>query len=83
MTSKFLRPLGMMLAVILLLAAGAARAQFNASLSGTVLDSTQAAIPGATVTLTNGATQAKQTVTSGSEGTFQFSELPRGTTRWL
>jgi len=78
MTSKFLRPLGLMAAFLMLLAAGAARAQFNASLSGTVLDSTQAAIPGASVTLTNGATQAKQTVTSGSEGTFQFSELPPG-----
>ena len=79
MTPKFLRPLGFVLAVIVLLAAGTASAQFNASLSGTVLDSTQAAIPGATVTLTNGATQAKRTVTSGGEGTFQFSELPPGT----
>jgi len=79
MTPKFLRPLGFLLALIVLLAAGTASAQFNASLSGTVLDSTQAAIPGATVVLTNGATQAKHTVTSGAEGTFQFSELPPGT----
>ena len=39
--------------VLLLLMSVAARAQFNASVSGSVLDPTQAVIPGATVTLTN------------------------------
>ncbi|HLI77948.1 MAG TPA: carboxypeptidase regulatory-like domain-containing protein, partial [Acidobacteriaceae bacterium] len=62
----------------LVMAAGAAHAQFNASLNGTVQDPTQAAIPNAAVTLTNNGTQAKQTVTSGPEGTFSFSELPPG-----
>ena len=65
-------------AALLLLLAGAAHAQFNASLSGTVLDSTGAAIPGATVTLTNPATQATRTSTSSAEGTYNFSELPPG-----
>jgi hypothetical protein len=65
-------------AAVLLLLAGTASAQFNASLSGTVLDSTQAAIPGATITLTNPATQITKTVTSGPEGTYTFSELPPG-----
>ena len=56
-----------------------AYAQFNASISGTVLDPTGAAIPGATVTLTNVETQAKQTSQSGGEGTYQFSSLGPGT----
>ena len=56
-----------------------ANAQFNASLSGTVLDPSQAVIPGATVTLINDSTQVTQTATSGAEGTYQFSELPPGT----
>jgi hypothetical protein len=56
----------------------AAFAQFNASLSGTVLDPTQAAIPGATVTLTNQGTQAVSTVQSGGEGSYRFSELAPG-----
>jgi hypothetical protein len=54
-------------------------AQFNASLSGTILDPTQAAIPGATVVLTNTATQIKKTVQSTADGTYQFSELGPGT----
>jgi hypothetical protein len=55
-----------------------AAAQFNASLSGTVLDSTQAAIPGATVTLTNVSTQEKKVAQSGPAGTYRFSELAPG-----
>ena len=70
--------LGLILAAFVLMLTGTASAQFNASLSGTVLDSTQAAIPAATVTLTNTATQATQTVQSGAAGTYQFSELGPG-----
>jgi len=62
----------------LFLATMAANAQFNASLSGTVQDTTQAVIGGAVVTLTNDATQATQTATSSSGGTYQFNELPPG-----
>ncbi|HEY4009636.1 MAG TPA: TonB-dependent receptor, partial [Acidobacteriaceae bacterium] len=70
---------GLLLAALLLLAGGtAAHAQFNASLSGTVLDPTQAAIPNATVVLTNDATQVKKTVQSTGDGTFQFTELAPG-----
>ena len=62
----------------LVCAAGMAHAQFNASLTGTVQDPTQAAVPNAQVVLTNNGTQAKQTVTSGPEGSFTFSQLPPG-----
>jgi len=63
---------------LLLLAGVSARAQFSASLSGTVTDSTQAVIPGATVTITNDGTQATQKAISGDAGTYQFNELPPG-----
>lgn len=66
------------LALLFLIAGITAQAQFNSSLSGTILDPTQAVIPGAVVTLTNDATQATKTVTSGAEGAYQFSELPPG-----
>jgi hypothetical protein len=64
---------------LLLLTGLSANAQFNASLSGTVLDSTQAIIPAATVTITNVDTHATKTAISGDAGTFQFNELPPGT----
>jgi hypothetical protein len=53
-----------------------AHAQFNASLSGTVQDSTGAIIPNATVTLTNPATHQAQKAITGSNGVYHFSELP-------
>ncbi len=66
-------------AVLLLLAScRTGHAQFNANLTGTVQDSTQAAIPNATVTLTDNGSQAKKTVISGASGTFTFSDLPPG-----
>ena len=64
--------------LVLLLFSSFSYAQFNASLSGTVADPTGAVIPGATVTLKSNATQAIRTATSGSQGTYQFSELPPG-----
>ncbi len=54
------------------------QAQFGSSLSGTVLDSTRAAIPHATVMLTNTATQQSQTTTTSDSGLYRFSELQPG-----
>jgi len=79
MKIRFSIPLILASVSLLLLASASARAQFNASLSGTVQDATQAAIPGASVTLINDATQATRTVTSGGAGTYQFNELPPST----
>lgn len=76
---KLMAPVKFLCIALLLLAGLSASAQFNASLSGTVLDPTQAIIPGATVTITNVDTQASKTATSGDAGTFQFTELPPGT----
>ena len=53
-------------------------AQFGSSLSGTVLDSTGAAIPKATATLTNAATQQTQISTTNGTGAYHFSELGPG-----
>ncbi len=47
------RGLFFLVAAVMAVVALPSHAQFNASLSGTVADSTGAAIPGATVTLTN------------------------------
>ncbi|MDW5267637.1 MULTISPECIES: carboxypeptidase regulatory-like domain-containing protein [Acidobacteriaceae] len=53
-----------------------AHAQFSASLSGTVQDSTGAIIPNAAVTLTDPATHQSQKATTSSSGVYHFSELP-------
>lgn len=54
-------------------------AQFGASLSGTVADSTGAVVPGASVVLVNTATHQTRTATSSSSGAYTFGELPPGT----
>ncbi len=53
-------------------------AQFNASLSGTVQDTSGAVVSGATVTLTNNGTQAVKTATSSAQGYYAFNELAPG-----
>jgi hypothetical protein len=55
-----------------------AHAQFNASISGTVLDSTGAVIPGASVTLTSDSTQTVHKTTTSGDGFYQFNELAPG-----
>jgi len=78
MRTNILKAIKFGVAILFLTAGTAAPAQFNSSLSGTVLDPTQALISGAVVTLTNDATKATKTITSSAEGTFQFNELPPG-----
>lgn len=62
----------------LILIALPVHAQFGSSLSGTVLDPSGAAIPNATVTLTNAATQQQQVSTTNATGAYHFSELGPG-----
>jgi iron complex outermembrane receptor protein len=67
-----------LLALALLLAsAGPALAQ-DGKIAGSVRDATGAALAGATLTFTNQATNATQTVTASAEGTYAIS-LPPGT----
>jgi hypothetical protein len=53
-----------------------ATAQFRTAIQGTVTDSTGAVVPGATLTLTNLATNETVTRTSNGEGIFNFNALP-------
>ncbi len=61
-----------------LLCAPVLHAQYNASIQGTVTDPTGAVIPNATLTLTNNATNEKQTTTSNGDGVYTFGALPPG-----
>lgn len=55
--------------------ATAAQAQFRASIQGTVTDPTGAAIPGATLTLTDVDTNRTLSATSNPDGIFNFNAL--------
>src|SRR6266446_2756464 len=48
------------------------------SVSGRVVDSTGAALPGVTITATNAATGFNRTTVTGSDGGFRFVALPIG-----
>src|SRR5450432_3371062 len=54
-------------------------AQFKASLQGTVMDSGQAAISGAKVTITNQATATTRETVTSDQGFYRINELPPGT----
>ncbi|MDT5294400.1 MAG: hypothetical protein QOJ76_1280 [Acidobacteriota bacterium] len=65
--------------VLLLLFATFAQAQTGTSrITGTVLDSTGAVVPGATVTALNEATGLSQTQTTTDSGLYAFASLPLG-----
>ena len=53
-----------------------ASAQFRTSIQGVVTDPTGAVIPGATLTLTDNGTGAKQVRTSDDKGVYNFNALP-------
>ncbi len=52
------------------------QAQYRTSIQGVVTDSTGAVVPGATLTLTNPATNEKQVRVSDASGVFNFNALP-------
>jgi len=64
------------LLLFLFLAAAPARAQFNASLRGTVTDPKGSVVPGATVTLQDKGTGEKRQATSDDNGIYTFNALP-------
>ncbi len=74
---RITRPFALL--VFLLFTSSAALAQFQASILGTVTDTTGAVIPGATITLTSTSTKVTRTTTSTGQGFYQFSELAPGT----
>jgi len=63
---------------MVLVFAGAVRAQESASsgITGEVVDSSKAGVPGATITVTNLGTNAQRVTQSDSEGRFAFPNLP-------
>lgn len=69
-----MRPM-QIIAVVLLLAVAVAGQTNKGGIAGTVLDQNGAALPGATVTVTNVGTGQKQTLTSSEDGAFQVTSL--------
>ncbi len=67
-------------AVILLLLTRSVEAQVNASVSGSVLDASGSAIPGASITVTSRETGVHRTTTTDSSGNYSVSALPLGAT---
>jgi hypothetical protein len=67
--------------VWLVMSCSGARAQQSASsgIMGLVTDTSQAAVPGATVTVTNLGTSAQRTATTDGEGRFSIPNLPPST----
>jgi len=68
-----------MLIIVMVLLASTAWGQSSGSISGTVKDSTGAAITGASVTVVNPAKSITQTASTNAEGDFVFPQLPPGT----
>ena len=70
------------MAVLLLLSTAAMHAQFDsASVLGYVRDASGAAVPNATVTLTNTASNVAKTATTDNEGRYEFASVPIGNYR--
>jgi hypothetical protein len=70
----------LVLLAVLLLAAPAVRSQGNqGALEGSVVDSSGAGVPDATLTATNAATGINFKTTTGADGLFAFPVLPVGT----
>jgi hypothetical protein len=67
------------LSFLLLSATAAAQQSASSGLVGLVTDSSEAAIPGATVTVTNVGTNAQRTTTTDGEGRFLVPALPPAT----
>ena len=76
----FVRSLFAAVTILACLFSGVARAQniSTAELSGSVHDQTGAAIPNATVTITNGARGLSRTTASDGQGNFQLLQIPPG-----
>jgi len=78
---SFLATLGLLAATVLWLCVMPAWTQVTVggTVTGTVTDKTGAVVPGATVTLTDTATQEKRTATTNSAGLYTFVSMPPGT----
>jgi hypothetical protein len=75
-SNKSLLPLRFAILAMIVGLSSPAFAQFGASLSGTVEDSTGAVVSGASVVLVNTATKQTRTVATSSGGAYTFGEPP-------
>ncbi len=73
-----LRRFLLLLSAVLFAFTLSAFAQYNASIQGTVMDPSGAVIPGATITVTNQATNVARTTQSNANGFYNVTSLPPG-----
>ena len=76
--SRTLLPLAVFLAILLLPRLAAGQVLYG-SITGSITDSSGAAVPGATVTITNEATGLELTSYTGPGGTYTIRNVPGGT----
>jgi len=74
--NRYIKLYAVVAMVAAMLLPAAARAQFRASLTGVVTDTQGGIIPGATLTLTNTATNETKTTTTNDAGSYMFGALP-------
>lgn len=67
---------GLLLAIVCILLASSAKAQFRASIQGVVTDPQGAVVPGVAVTLVNTETGQVATSTTTGQGIYNFNALP-------
>ena len=79
MKSKTLFNFSFAVLFCLILGITAAAQTINGTISGTVVDQQKAAIPGATVTVTNTQTGLERSATTNESGAFRIAGLPIGT----
>src|SRR5215831_8224640 len=72
-----MRPVSFYFTLVFVWVGSIAYAQ-TGTISGTILDATNAAVPGAIVTAKNQATASVRTATSGLNGTYSIPDLPIG-----
>lgn len=79
MKSKTLINFSLAIVFCLLLGSSAIAQTINGTISGNVVDQQKAAIPGATVTVTNTQTGLERSTTTNEAGSFRVAGLPVGT----
>ncbi len=76
---KFTRPISLLFLIFALTTVSVLAQTSTSSITGRVVDSRDAILPGATVTVTNEATGLSQTQTTTESGVYAFASLPVGT----
>lgn len=75
---KFTRPISLLFVLFALTTASVSAQTGTSSITGRVVDSKDAILPGATVTVTNEATGLSQAQTTTDSGAYTFASLPVG-----